>query len=466
MTDRDENIFDMNAFGHLFHFAHFSRFYGLYIPAAILIGIICGLFMVAFQLMIDYCIFLFSGLPVFLTPIIGGLVSGALIYFGRTEIEGSGISKAITLTHRPENINDSTALTKMIATTVSIGTGNPVGREGPAVLIGATVGNSIARHMGHKKPSHLRVFLMMGSAAATAGIYKAPLGGALFAAEAPYRRDAQLGYFVPIAVASLTSYLVFILFMGISPLFTFEATFEITIHAIPLLIIFGIVCGLISSLFAMTFLIIRRTFDMRLPDWMDPIAGSFAACILIFVTGLVLYPNLSIAGLGFEIGPDVIDFIATNSIPLYMLLVLLFGKLFASSFVVGGKVSGGVLASSIFVGAMLGRLFGDLFYPTAVTAFVVLGMGAMLAANTNTPVATIILMLEMSHSFDIVIPLVICVGLSYLVSGGSSLYEGQKLCRDDDAVDYFPSVNEIHHGRDRLSEPEKDLSRYHTDIEE
>ncbi len=68
--------------------------------------------------------------------------------------------------------------------------------------------------MGYRDASHLRTFLMMGSAACTAGIYGAPLGGALFATEAPYKRNARLGYFVPTVVAAITSFIVFSLLIG------------------------------------------------------------------------------------------------------------------------------------------------------------------------------------------------------------------------------------------------------------
>ena len=137
--------------------------------------------------------------------------------FGSKKLQGSGIAKAIELTHKPGSLRKGTTVTKLLATSVSIGSGNPVGREGPAVLIGAGVGNAIGRRLGFRDDSHLRVFLMMGSAAATAGIYKAPLGGALFATEAPYRRDARLGYFVPTVIAALSS---FVVFVGLYPLIT------------------------------------------------------------------------------------------------------------------------------------------------------------------------------------------------------------------------------------------------------
>jgi CIC family chloride channel protein len=150
-------------------------------------------------------------------------------------------------------------------------------------------------------------------------------------------------------------------------------------------------------------------------------------------------------------GYDVINFLAVDPQPLVTLLILLFCKLFASSFVVAGRVSGGVLASSLFVGAMLGAIFGALFFSENVPAFIVLGMGSVLAANTNTPVATTVMMLEMSHSFDLVIPLVICISVSYLVSIGTSLYEGQKISRDDEAPNFYVPTNIVSEEKLRYS---------------
>jgi len=437
---KTENVLPLKD---LFQISHFVRFYRLYVPASILVGLVCGLFMVTFQLLIETTTSVFSALPIFLAPLIGGFFSGALIYIGRNEIQGSGISKAIEMTHNPTSLRKGTTITKMVATSISIGSGNPVGREGPAVLIGAGIGNQIGRRLGFDEPSHLRVFLMMGSAAATAGIYKAPLGGALFATEAPYKRDARLGYFVPTVIAAITS---FIVFSGIysfvtqtdsSTLLTFYASYQFTLAEAPLLIFFGVIAGLISILFAVSLMATRNFFTLKLPDWADPIFGSLLACGVIFIALLIAGPQLTIAGMGY----DVINFLAENPQPIIILVILLFSKLFASSFVVAGRVSGGVLASSLFVGAMLGSVFGEIFHPENVAGFMVLGMGAVLAATTNTPVATTVMMLEMSLSFDLVIPLVICITVSYLVSAGTSLYEGQKISRADEAVDFYASVN-------------------------
>jgi CIC family chloride channel protein len=395
--------------------------------------------MVLFQFLIDQSILLLSPLPVYIAPLLGGLLSGALIYVGVREIEGSGISKAIELTHDPCDLKARTMFTKMIATSVSIGSGNPVGREGPAVLIGAAIGNHVGRKMGYDNISQLRVFIMMGSAACTAGIYKAPLGGALFASEAPYKSDARLGYFVPTVLAAITSYIVFALLYGIHPLLDLQVSFSFTIDLVLPVILFGVLAGGISIFFSVFLMFSRNIFKIHLPDWADPIAGAILGCIFIFIVAISLDPHLTVAGMGY----DVINYVASPGATLTIgaTLLLLLCKLFASSFVVAGRVSGGVLASSIFVGAMLGALFAEIFYPDDIAAFVVLGMGSVLAANTNTPVATTILVLEISHSFDLLIPLAICICVSYLVAGGSSLYEGQKLTRADEEPEYFPEIS-------------------------
>jgi len=111
---------DVTPLRQLFHFSHFSHFYRLYLPASLVIGSVCGLFMVLFQSLIDATTIGLLGIPVFVAPLIGGVFSGLMIYLGRNEIEGSGISKAIELTHDPVELTGQTAVTKMVATSISI----------------------------------------------------------------------------------------------------------------------------------------------------------------------------------------------------------------------------------------------------------------------------------------------------------------------------------------------------------
>ena len=124
VREGDKNESGPALLREMFHLEHFSRFYKMYVPVSILMGIACGLSMVAFHLLIVTSTHVLSWIPVYITPLIGGILSGGFIYLGVREIEGSGISKAIELTHDPGELHTRTVLTKMVATSVSIGSGN------------------------------------------------------------------------------------------------------------------------------------------------------------------------------------------------------------------------------------------------------------------------------------------------------------------------------------------------------
>ena len=124
VEERDRNVSRPAPLREMFHLEHFSRFYKMYVPVSILMGVVCGLSMVAFHLLIVTSTHMLSWIPIYIAPLIGGILSGGFIYLGVREIEGSGISKAIELTHDPGELHTRTVLTKMVASSVSIGSGN------------------------------------------------------------------------------------------------------------------------------------------------------------------------------------------------------------------------------------------------------------------------------------------------------------------------------------------------------
>ncbi len=419
------------------HFKEYRIFYKLWVPTAILIGISCGLLMVIFEWLLNLTISAFSIFPQYLTPLVGGLVSSLFIYHGFTEVQGSGVSKAIEAIHNPEDLHARTVVTKLVATVFSIGSGCPVGREGPVILIGGAMGVTLSKYFKQTTQARRRVFLMMGAAACTSAIYKAPLGGALFATEVPFKRDALQVYYIPMIISSIVSYFVFILFYGTQKIFAFEAEMIIEVALLPKIVLFAILAGALGVLFSLVFMVLRKYFRKHIPDQYDPLIGASIASIMIFITTLFAPAQLTIAGLGFS----TINHIATNPYPILILLILLLTKLVASSSSVAGSVSGGVMAPALFVGACFGAIFGQLFAPEYIDAFVVLGMGSVLASTTKTPVASTILILELTATLTMAIPLAISVAIAYLVSAGSTLYESQRLSRDD-AGFMFGNIND------------------------
>ncbi len=417
----------INLVKRAMHFREYRIFYRLWVPTAVLIGISCGLLMVAFEALLNLTTTFFSAFPQFITPLFGGLVSSLFIYKGYTEIQGSGVSKAIEAIHNPEELHARTGLTKLVATVCSIGSGCPVGREGPAILMGGAMGVTLSKHFKQTTQARRRVFLMMGAAACTSAIYKAPLGGALFATEVPFKRDALQIYYIPMIISSIVSYFVFILFYGTQKIFAFEAEMIIEVDLLPKIVLFAFLAGGLGVLFSMVFMVLRKYFRTHIPDQYDPLIGISIASLMIFLTVLIAPAELTIAGLGFS----SINYIATNSYPIIILLILMITKLIASGSSVAGSVSGGVMAPALFVGACFGAIFGQFMAPEYIDAFVVLGMGSVLAATTKTPVASTILILELTSTLTMAIPLAISIAIAYLVSGGSTLYESQRLSREE-----------------------------------
>ncbi|MFX1466136.1 MAG: chloride channel protein [Promethearchaeota archaeon] len=412
----------------------FMDFIKLWVPLGVLIGSICGLIMVGFQFCVDILTKGLSPYPKWILPLFGGLFTSIMIKLGYEEVRGSGISVVVQMSHEDKKIPNRVALTKLLATIVSVGTFCPVGREGPTVLAGAGIGSFILKKM---KQEHLQVskldprftddiFYAMGSAACTAAIFKAPLGGAIFSAEVPYKRDIAPVY-LPAMVSAIVSYLVFNLFYGIRPILDIPVGRVIlSITMIPLVIFLGIAAGLIGVVFSTVFLATRRIMAKFLHPVLCPIVGASFTCIIIFIVERLLkHDILTVAGLGY----DVIQFIGTTTIALEIIILLLIAKVLATSLTVGSGISGGVLAPSLFVGAMLGAIFAY-FFSVDLGLMVFLGMTSVLCATTKSPLSASLFIVEMSINPILIIPIAIVNIVSYLFSGGFSLYESQRTHRD------------------------------------
>jgi CIC family chloride channel protein len=268
-------------------------------------------------------------------------------------------------------------------------------------------------------------FYAMGSAACTAAIFKAPLGGSMFAAEVPYKRDVAPVY-LPAMVSAIVSYLVFNLFYGFYPPLEIPIGLELfSLTLIPFVVFLGIVAGLIGVFFSIVFLTSRRILEKYATPVLCPIIGSALTCLIIFFVELLASDELTVAGLGF----DVIQFVGTTTVALQLIILLLIAKIFATSLTVGSGVSGGVFAPSLFVGAMLGAIFSHLF-SLNLALMVFLGMTGVLAATTKSPLSATLFIIEMAINPLLIIPIAIVNTFSYLISGGFSLYEGQWINRD------------------------------------
>lgn len=156
-----------------------------------------------------------------LIPTVGGILSGLLVFTLAPEAEGHGTDAAIAAFHyRQGRIRPRVPVVKLIASALTIGTGGSGGREGPIAQIGAGLGSFVG-NLFRLRPAERRILMAAGVGAGVAAIFRAPLAGALFAAEVLYRStDFESEVIVPAALASTAAYCTFGMVFGWTPLFT------------------------------------------------------------------------------------------------------------------------------------------------------------------------------------------------------------------------------------------------------
>lgn len=355
---------------------------------------------------------------------IGGLISGAIIYTIAPETEGHGTDTAVRAFHHAKGyIRPIVAPVKTIASVITLGSGGSAGREGPTALIAAGTG-SIYANLVNRSEEEKRLIMLVGMASGLSAIFRSPIGTAIFAVEVLYSdMDFEGSALLYTMIGSVVAYAVNGLFVGWQPLFHVPAGLEINQFSDYFLyIILGVGSGIIASILPNVFYGLRDVFHSftKLPNHVKPAIGGFGVGIIA-----IMLPQVLGGGYGW-IQQAINGNIATS-----VLLILVFAKMAAFSLTVSSGGSGGVFAPSLFVGSMLGGFFARIFdQPSA--AFVVVGMAAVFGGAARIPIATLLMVVEMTGGYTLLVPAALAVMLSYLVQTQitkrfkyKSLYEAQ-----------------------------------------
>jgi chloride channel protein, CIC family len=418
--------------------------------AASLIGILAGFGAVGIKALIHYISDLsFSGdgslleniasAPMYLKiliPALGGLIVGPLIYFFAPEAKGHGVPEVMqSVLTKGGIIRPRVAFVKAIASSITIGTGGSVGKEGPIIQIGSTIGSTIGQLL-NVPTSRLKVLVGCGAAAGIAGAFNAPVAGALFAIEI-ILMDFAVASFSPIVIASVVATVISHAFEGDFAAFSVSHFEFVSAWEVLFYIILGGLSGLVSFLFIKILYFFEDFWDDRIkikPYLKAMFGGLIIGIIAIFFPEVmgVGYDAIDAAINGRELvyhglGSDVLlaigglDFITHSA--WIMAILLVFVKIFASSMTLGSGGSGGVFAPSLFIGAMLGAGYGwlvHLIFPeiTAGTgAYALVAMGGMVAGTTRAPITAILIVFELTKENAIILPLMLtCIGAVILSS--------------------------------------------------
>jgi len=382
----------------------------------------------------------FNRLILLFLPALGGLLSGWLVYTYAPEAEGHGTDAAIDAYHRKGGfIRGRVPIIKTIASALTLTTGGSGGREGPIAQIGAGFGSFLATAL-KLSDRERRIMMAAGIGAGVGSIFRAPLAGALFAAEVLYRDpEFESEVIIPAGISSVVAYCLFCLVFGWGSLFESpDFLFRNPLELGPYLVL-SLVLVATGVLYVKSFYGLMGIFkSIKMPNHLKPALGGLCTGIIGF-----FLPQTLAFGYGFA------QKALENELTIPFLFFLAIGKIFTTSFSIGSGGSGGVFGPSIVIGGAMGGVVGKIFHqimPGVVTepgAFVVVGMAGFFTAVSNTPISTIIFVSEMTDSYQLLLPSLLVCSVSYLGARKWTIYEKQVKSKIDSpahAGDFFVDI--------------------------
>ena len=430
----------------------------LVLIVALVIGGSSGLAMILFHRAIDLSKALsfgkllgitsvWGGWTVALIPILGGLIVGGIKWFF-PQVLGQDFHSLISNT-REQRISPWRPVIKMLAASISLGTGASLGPESPSVEIGSNIGILLAQLFQVSK-DRIRLLLGAGAAAGLAAGFNAPIAGVFFALEVvlgtafttPAASLILLSAFFSAAIARALS--------GVHPAFDLPG-YEVVGNWEWL---FYLGLGLLASIVAYTYTsaikLAQASFRGevaglgwlgQLPIWVKPVIGGA-------ILGMVALKLPQVLGVDYG---TVEQILAGGKFSVSLLCMLLATKIIVTAISLGSGFVGGVFAPAMFLGACLGYVYGNFIGATfgselaisPAPAYAIVGMAAVLAGSVKAPLTAIALLFELTQNYLIILPLMCAVGVCVWMVGliqeqqdteGLNLQQmGMNLKRQDDS---------------------------------
>ncbi len=360
------------------------------------------------------------GAWIILVPVGGAILVAFLVKNFAPEAKGHGVPEVMdAIYYKRGVIRPVVALVKALASSVSIGSGGSVGREGPIIQIGSAFGSTLGQVV--RMPEWQRLTLVAcGAGGGIAATFNTPIGGMLFAIEL-LLPEISARTLVPVGIATGAATFVGRLAFGNHPSFDIPALAIPATHAIPVLsyvayIILGVLLGLVSVLY------IRALYTSE--DLFDRMPGNYYTrhALGMLMVGVMMYlfmrytGHYYVQGIGYAV---VQDTLAGNLNAPLLLLLLFAAKLLATVITLGSGASGGVFSPSLYMGAALGAVYAiviDHLVPglnLGAPATAVIGMASVVAGATGAVLTAVVMTFEMTRDYNVIIPLIIAVAFAH-----------------------------------------------------
>ncbi len=361
-----------------------------------------------------------------ITPMIGIALSAAFVRYIVKDDISHGITKILyAISQRKSIIKAHNMWSSVVGSALTIGFGGSVGAEAPIVLTGAAIGSNLAKAFRLNQRT-MMLMIACGAAGAIGGIFKAPIAGLVFTLEV-LLIDLTMTSVAPLLIASVTATTLSYIFSGSTPLFELSQYEAFTIGKLPVYLILGVVCGLVSLYFTRGMNFLEQTFKNRVKDpRLKVVIGGLTLSLLIFI-----FPPLY--GEGYEVITEIINGNSLSSLSgspfaalgngsgiiiLYLILIILL-KIVASVATNGGGGVGGIFAPSLFVGCLTGfvlaRTMNLIGFEIQENNFALVGMAGLMSGVMHAPLTGIFLIAELTGGYHLLIPLMTVSVTAYIV---------------------------------------------------
>jgi CIC family chloride channel protein len=361
-----------------------------------------------------------------LVPTLGGLAAGLVLHWGLRFVGPQGSTNLLEVVVAGDGrLPFRTELVKTVSAIISIATGASIGREGGITQLAATLSSKLGQ-LAKWPPYRLRLLVGCGAASGIAAAYNAPIAGAVFASLIVLG-NFSMNLFAPLVFSSVIAAMVSRNFFGIAPWYQIPPFPAATLPQLPWFVLLGVLCGAVGAVFLKLLRLGEERF--RKLNW--PVYLRLTLAGLIVGVIAVGYPG--VCGNGYSVTNDILhEKFLTEANPLLWLAGLLVAKWVATAATVGAGTVGGVFTPTLFIGASAGALFGTALHQLGGSAagvpagaFALVGMGAVLAATTRSPLLAMIMIFELSLDYSLVPPLMLACVVSILVARqlhGESVY--------------------------------------------
>ena len=349
--------------------------------------------------------------PVVVVPTLGGLAVGLLRKLGGNL--GPGLPSLMAMADGALAGVPRLPLLRLVAASLSLGSGASLGPEGPSVESGGNIGLWVAQE-GRLSPESRKALVAAGVAAGLAAGFKAPIAGVFFAFEGSFSSVPGRPSLRAVLVAAVASALVTQLCLGDTPILRLPAYEVRSPWELPLYLVLGVLAS-VMSLALVRLLGLGR--DPRLQAVLSRLPPGLPTAVGGAAVGAMALAFPQVLGVGYDTIEALLG--TDGGIPLFTLMALIGVKLLATTVSNATGFVGGGFAPSLFLGAVLGNAYGQLLgegglhLPVAEPpAYAMVGMAAVLAGSARAPLTALLLLFELTHDIRIVLPLMAAAGLS------------------------------------------------------